>query len=216
MLVNDETIRSQDETHILHPSSRMLFRFWETMRAEHPAPRRQDLDLTQIRTLLPHLFITEYTARGRMFRWRLAGTAICELFRNELTGSNMLAGWDAFEADTISRFLSNTITNRQPCILRYRLKTDRGQIIGAELAGFPMLAADGVSTHIFGGVFAFRETHSLGYASVDSYELSAARSIWTENLPMGTPARSPDAPVLRNFQVISGGRGETQASRMPN
>ena len=36
MLVSDEMFESQDETHILHPSSRALFRFWETMRAERP------------------------------------------------------------------------------------------------------------------------------------------------------------------------------------
>ena len=209
MSVSGEYNASQDETHILHPSSRKLFRFWEAMRAEKPAPSRDQLDLTQVRDLVPYLFIGEFVPRHRQFRWRLAGTAICELYRKELTGSDMLAGWDDFETATITRFLDGTITGRQPCMLRFRLETDREQVIGAELAGFPLTAADRRSTHIFGGLFPFRETLSLDYSGLVNFELAAARSIWTENLPTGMPTERPDSGALRNFRVIAGGRGST-------
>jgi hypothetical protein len=205
MLVNDDYATAQDETHILHPSSRKLFRFWETMRAEKAAPGRDELDLKKIRELVPNLFIAEYAPRSGLYRWRLAGTAICELFRRELTGNNMLADWDSFEADTISRFLASTIASRQPCILRFRLQTDRAQIIGAELAGFPMISADAKSTQIFGGLFTFREITTLDYTTLTRFEISAARSIWTENLPAAAQPPQADAPALRNFHLISGG-----------
>ena len=65
MLVNDEMFESQDETHILHPSSRALFRFWETMRAERSAPLRADLDLKKICSLVPHLFVAEFATKAR-------------------------------------------------------------------------------------------------------------------------------------------------------
>ncbi len=205
MLVNDETTLSQDETTILHPSSRMLFRFWEAMRGDNPQPRRDDLDLHQIRQLVPNLFIGEYAVKARMFRWRLAGTGICELFRRELTGTNMLAGWDAFEVDTISRFLSSTMNSKQPAVLRFRMYTDRDQIVGAEMAAFPMLAVDGVTTHLLGGVFPFRETWSLGYTALTGFELSAARLVWTENLPEAPPQEHPATVARRSFHVIPGG-----------
>ena len=207
MLVSDEMFESQDETHILHPSSRALFRYWETIRAERPAPSRADLDPGKIRSLVPNLFIAEYAAMARMFRWRLAGTAICEIYGRELTGSNMLAGWDGFETNIISRFLNATMTGRQPSVLRFRLQTDREQLIGTELMAFPLLAADGVTTHIFGGLFAFRETFSLGHSGLTHFQLSSARSVWTENLKaaVGPQAKSP-AATQRNFRLISGGR----------
>lgn len=205
MLVSDDCNTNLDETHILHPSSRKLFRFWEAMRAEKAAPSRDELDLKQIRPLVSSLFISEFSPKSRMFRWRLAGTAVCELYRRELTGTNMLAGWDSFETDTIGRFLHGTIDNLQPCLMRFRFHTDREQIVGAELAGFPMMAADGRSIHIFGGIFTFRETWSLGYSALTHFELSSARSIWTELLPSGIETAAGPARVSRNFQVIRGG-----------
>lgn len=205
MLVNDETAHSQDETTILHPSSRMLFRFWEAMRGDNPQPRRSELDLHQIRQLVPNLFIGEYADRAGMFRWRLAGTGICELYRRELTGTNMLAGWDAFETDTIRRFLSSTMTSKQPAVLRFRMYTDRDQIVGAEMAAFPMLAVDGETTHLLGGMFPFRETWSLGYTGLTGFELSAARLVWTENLPEAPVREHPAAAARRSFHVIAGG-----------
>ena len=208
MLVSDEMFESQDETHILHPSSRALFRFWETMRAERSAPLRADLDLKKIRTLVPHLFVAEFATKARVFRWRLAGTGICEIYRKEQTGANMLAGWDGFEADVIRRFLNATLTPRQPALLRFRLQTDNEQLIGTELMAFPMLAADGVTTHVFGGLFPFRETASLDYTALTRFELAAARSVWTENLPAQSTNSIAPAPALRNFQVISGGRSQ--------
>ena len=206
MLVTDEMLASQDETHILHPSSRALFRFWEKMRAERSAPARDDLDLTQIKSLVPNLFIAEYAAKQRTFRWRLAGTAICELYRSELTGGSLLAGWDDFEADIITRFLSSTLMKRQPAILRYRFQTDLDQVIGAELAAFPIVAADGVTTHIFGGLFTFRHVEPLGYTRIVRMEIGAARLVWTENLPESDEI--PQQPAKRRFQVITGGRDQ--------
>ena len=205
MLVSDELNSSQDETHILHPSSRALFRFWESVRAEKAAPRREELDLTRIRQLIPNLFIAEYAPKARMFRWRLAGTGICEVYHRELTGTNFLAGWDHFEADTIGRFLAGTIRHLQPCLMRFRFFTDRDQVFGAELVGFPLTAADGVTTHILGGLFPFRDAGALNYTALTHMELSAARSIWTELLPSDVPMAQVDLPVIRNFRVISGG-----------
>ena len=121
-------------------------------------------------------------------------------------GAWILHGDATIETDTISRFLSATIEARQPCVLRFRLETDRSQVIGTELAGFPLTAADGRSTHIFGGLFPFREIASLDYGSLIRFELAAARSIWTENLVLTTPAERPAALALRNFRVIAGGR----------
>ena len=205
MLVSNDSTSSNNETQILHPSSRALFRFWEAMRAEKAAPRRDDLDLKQIRPLVPNLFIAEYAPKARMFRWRLAGTGVCEIYRRELTGTNFLAGWDPFEADTIGRFLTGTIRHLQPCLMRYRFFTDRDQVIGAEMAGFPLTAADGRTTHILGGLFTFRDVWPLGHTGIDRCELAAARSIWTQLLPSEVPAEPAESRVVRNFQVIAGG-----------
>ena len=139
MWVNEQARTSQEET--IHPASRMLFRAWETMRGGRSAPSRHDLDLAQMRKLVANLFIAEH-ADGS-FRWRLAGTAIGGLLGREVTGSDVLEGWDRFEAGVIRRFLSGVSGTHQPALLRMRFTTDRDQAIVAEMAAFPMLAADG-------------------------------------------------------------------------
>jgi hypothetical protein len=207
MLVNDELHSSQDESRILHPSSRTLFRFWETMRGDRSAPDRSDLDLKQLRDLVPWLFIAEYAAKTRMFRWRLAGTGICELHRRELTGANMLAGWDSFEADVISRFLSSTLHTFQPSVLRMRFRTDHAATIGVEMPAFPIIAADGATTHLFGGVFPFSDSYASHYNHIESREITAAHSVWTEYLPSSINQQDQGlrGAHRRPFRLIKGG-----------
>lgn len=203
MLVKDEMHASQDETHILHPSSRMLFRFWDSMRAEQPAPHRDQLDLKCVRALVPSLFIAQPDPKNRSFQWRLAGTAVCDLYRRELTGTSMLDGFDAFECDVIRRFLGATMSRQQPAMLKIRMTTDLGQEIGAELAAFPIFAADGVSIHILGGLFPFRDASALGYSAITRKDLVGARLVWTENLP--DPVETAPLAGRPRLQVIPGG-----------
>ena len=208
MLVNEESETSQAPSQILHPGSRALFSFWETMRAAESAPGRSALNLRHIPDLVPNLMIMEPDGTTGGFRWRLAGTAVCGLYRRELTGTDALLGWDNFEADVVKRFLGGVVHSLQPCLLRFRLFTDLQQLIGAELIGLPIQASGG-GIHVFGGVFPFREIYSLPHQAITAIELSGARSIWTEYLPgdrlAGELSRSGNRP-LRPFQVITGGR----------
>lgn len=202
MWLTDEIHASQGEAHVLHPSSRLLFRYWEAARAEQSAPRRDQLDLKSIKHLLPHLFIAEADPRHRTFRWRLAGTSLCDLHRRELTGTSLLSGFDDFECEVIRRLLGATLSRRQPAMLRFRFITDLGQEIGTELAAFPIVAADG-SFHILGGLFPFREVSMLGYSAIVQQDVVGARLIWTENLPDTiVPAITSARPRLK---LIAGG-----------
>lgn len=205
MLVNEESETSQAQSQVLHPGSRALFSFWETMRAQEAAPRRSALDLKQIRDLVPNLTIIEADSATGGFRWRLAGTTVCALYQRELTGANALLGWDSFEADVVSRFLNGVVHGLQPCLLRFRMFTDLHQLIGAEMIGLPV-QANGGGIHIFGGVFPFRDIQPLGHRAISALELSGARSIWTEHLPGDRLVRQPGPVRLRPFHVIKGGR----------
>jgi hypothetical protein len=206
MLVNDKNETNQAETHILHPGSRSLFRFWETIRAERAAPNRDDLDLQQIRGLVPNLFMLEQDHIRQTYKWRLAGTKTCELFRRELTGSDALAGWDKFESSTIKRLLDGVVTNLQPCLVRFRLNTTLGQMIGAEMIGLPLQARNDVRIHVFGGLFTFRDIENLGYDGIAYLELSGARAIWTEHLPGDRLVQGLRGASAGPFRIIQGGR----------
>ena len=185
-----------------------MFRFWETVRAERAAPNRAELDLKQIGRQAPDLFIIEHSLGN--YRWRLAGTRICELYRRELTGRDCLAGWDCFERDTIGRFLGAVTGTLQPCVLRFRLVTSHSQTIGVEMVGLPLVERSGESVHVFGGLFPFRDIAPLTYDHIVVQEISSARTIWTQHLPgdqLAARLRAvPGQGTFKPFELIPGGR----------
>ena len=208
MLVNDTSELSQAESHILHPSTRALYRYWEAIRAESAAPNRDDLDLRQISEIVPNLMMLERDHMRQTYKWRLAGTQTSLLYRRELTGTDALTGWDKFERDTIKKLLDTVVTSLQPCLIRFRLTTTMDQVIGAEMLGLPLHARNGSRFHVFGGIFPFRDISQLGYDGIKQLELSGARTIWTEHLPgdkllAGLPNSSK---AMAGLRLIQGGR----------
>ncbi len=203
MVVTGEIETSQAESQILHPSSRALFRWWETMRAESAAPHRALLDLKQVGELVPNLFIIERDRPRHGYRWRLAGTRICELYRRELTGSDVFSGWDNFERETVRRLLDGVAGRLQPAIMRLRLHTSLSQTIGAEWIALPLQPQNRTGIQVFGGLFPFRDISGLSYDAINLQEMASARVIWSEPLP-GDSLMSGTSG-FRPFQVIPGG-----------
>jgi hypothetical protein len=208
MLVNDSKEASQAHAHIKHPGTRALFSFWEKIRGEKAAPNRDDIDLRQIAAIVPNLIMLERDYLHQTFKWRLAGSQISQLYRQHLTSTDALAGWRGFERDTLKKLFTMVVTRLQPCLVRYLLTTDTGQVIAAELVGLPLLARNGSRFHILGGIFPLCDISNFGYSAITFLELSAARSIWTEPLPGDKLVASLNNPGIRppGLRLIRGGR----------
>lgn len=198
---------------ILHPGCRQLFRHWEQMRGEAASAPREALNLRAIRHIVPWLAILEREADRQVYRWRLAGTGVCHLWGQNLTGRVVLEDFAEFERATCLRLFDTVIGAQQPCIARIRATSGHGDDVGLELLALPVLGRNGGPVHILAGIMPFREPEWLGAKPLAAFELSAARVIWTEPLPhdhaiarlrhhRGGPRR-----MQRNFlTVISGGR----------
>jgi len=208
MQTTDTTKATATPEEILHPGSRALFRYWEGVRGEMSAPPRDWLNLQKIRMLVPYLFMIERKP-GQGYFWRLAGTRVCELWGKELTGGPAFIQGDRFERDSISRLLDGVVDAHQPFVLRFRVGSEAGPSVAAELVGVPLRARHGNATYVFGVIMPFREVARAANDPVTSFELSAARIIWTEPVPgldWGPQAKSPPAKSQQGFQVINGGR----------
>lgn len=203
-----ETIEvSEPNTEILHPGSRKLFRYWESIRGESAAPSRDLIDLKCLKDMVPWLFVFEQSWARKRFNWRLAGTGVCQLWRMELTGTDVLQGWDRFEHDTAFRLLEGVAIGLQPCAFRLRLITSLGHHLPVEMIALPIRARGDIATHIFGAVMPFRDLSSHGYDSISAVHLLSARVIWTEPVP--GDSLIDDRAWRREFspfQVITGGR----------
>jgi hypothetical protein len=91
------------------PTSRQLYAYWDRVRNGREAPRRVKVEPAKIAALLPETFIAECT--GMLgYRFRLAGTKICEQFGRELRGADLLSLWDTDDRDAVASLLRNVFS----------------------------------------------------------------------------------------------------------
>ena len=197
---------------IMHPASRTLFRFWESARGEMAAAKKQDLDLKEIASILPNLFILERDIHKPAYKWRLAGTGICQLWGQELTGQYVLENWPDFEKQTMASGFDMVVATLQPTVARFKAITELGSEIGVEFISFPIQDSKSGAIQILGTAVPFRSPAWLGTQRLVRFELSAMRKIWTDCLPGDNVAASRYNGVLNRkkappfLKVIEGGR----------
>lgn len=215
-MIEQQPHENDQDTQMLHPGSRQLFRYWETLRAEKAYPRREDVDFAAIKAVMPDLVVIERDYLRNSFRYRLAGSRVCSLFDQNLTGKDVFTNWDHFETDVIRRHLEIALTRFQPAVIRMRLTTDREQQLAAELVVLPVQMQNSNRVQLIGGMFPFRPAAGLGHVAIKARELVSARVIWTEHqgaLPVQLEVVFPmvgERPVSRSFRLIDGGLTTTK------
>jgi hypothetical protein len=131
---------------------------------------------------------------------------VCEFWGMELTGKPAFPEGERFERETVGRLLDGVIDRHQPFVLRFRLSSLLELKVAAEFIGLPLRARNGGTTYVFGVIMPFRQASRPRHDRVTTFELSAARTIWTEPVPgagNGPAKTSPQA-----FQIINGGRAD--------
>ncbi len=88
-----------------HKTSQTLFSYWDAVRGNRPTPRRFEIDPAKIAGILPSTFILE-RVDAEAYRFRPAGTRVCEIFGVELRGSNFLDGWSPPDRLALVRHLA--------------------------------------------------------------------------------------------------------------
>jgi hypothetical protein len=107
-----------------HKTCQQLYAYWNDIRGGRIAPRRFDIEPSRIAPILPETFMLERTD-FETYRFRLAGTRLCEQFRTEFRGTDFLEGWGSEDRLELQRGL-----------LRI---AEQGGALQAELAAFPEL-----------------------------------------------------------------------------
>lgn len=194
---------------ILHPASRWLFRYWETIRGEKSYALRDDIKLTAIRQQLPWIFIAERGLSGAHVL-RLAGTGICSLWGGNMTGKCLSDSWSRFESQTMSGLMEGALKECQPFVMRIRARSACGNVAGLEILGLPVMDQTNGAMQIFGLAIPFRMPDWLGRDRLTTFELSSVRIIWTDHVPQRpvplhphNRRRSKTSPSLT---LINGGR----------
>lgn len=196
---------AQAGAQLLHPGSRILFRHWESVRAERPCPERNDMDLRAISKLMPALAVIEKDQTTNSPMFKLAGTAICDLFQRQMTGADVGLAMEHFERRVVDETLLRSLQTLQPCLIRLRFLSVEGTATTAEFLSLPVLNRSIGSYQLFSGIFSFAEQSNGKSNTLARIELVATRMIWTEHL-IGEQFSGQPAP--HHFRVIQGGMSQ--------
>ena len=114
-----------------------LFLYWNRLRDGRPAPRRNEIEPADIRSLLGDTFILEEDARGQAV-FRLAGTRLCALFGKELKGFVFSSLWSDRDRRIVNRLAGNAF--RDNCVVALSLEghSRAGRMIAMELVLLPI------------------------------------------------------------------------------
>jgi hypothetical protein len=207
-----------------HRTNKALFAYWNSVRAERIAPQRFEIDPSRISAILPHTFILE-RIDAETFRYRLAGTRMCEIFGCELRGTNFLDGWAAMDRLPLLRQFSVLASQGAVMVLDVKLAIVGEESVACEVLLLPLLHTRGTIDRILGSFSPLETPPWLAATPVSAKYLIANELIWPSHDPRAVLTRAPAAlepDVLRQrtarvvrserrqFRVVEGGRSGSE------
>jgi hypothetical protein len=198
-----------------------LYAYWNAIRAGRVAPRRLEVEPSRIGSILPETFMLERVGSAS-YRYRLAGTRLCEIFGTELRGTDILAGWSAIDRATVAGNLASTCEQGAATLLTIEAGAEPARRVQLEVIMLPLLHSSNAIDRVIGAMSPLSSPHWLGYEHLTAKRLLRHDLIWPDGRPravldrIGTQAISrPGAPAMRTvgserrrlFRVLDGGKG---------
>lgn len=208
-----------------HKTSETLYAYWNAVRGTHLAPRRFDIEPAKISGILSSTFMLE-RIDAKTYRYRLAGTAVCNLFGAELRGTNFLDGWPPDDHLLLTRRFS-VLSGRGAAELIHLEAAPTGRAsVPFELLLLPLRHTGETLDRVLGSFVALDNPGWLGHLPLTSKRLIANEFIWPAENPGSEPvgkanplfARPAHVPLAltpnggrivrserRQFRVLNGG-----------
>jgi len=199
-------------------ASLWLFTYWNELRNGRKAPNRYEIEPRKIGPLLPETFILE-TDESRSFRFRLAGTRICETYGYELKGLDFVSFWkDRNEREAVESLLHTIKEDGSAGLLEFTATTDDGESCKFEILLLPLIHAGERVNRIMGSLSPVEEPYWLGSKRLSAQKLDDLDLIWpdikpdfsrSENDKLTISPSGIDRIVSSNgrlFRVIDGGK----------
>jgi hypothetical protein len=132
---------------MMQRTSQILFAYWNEVRAGRIAPRRFEIEPSRIGSILSETFILErmstleHTGPAAVtpasstqprpelrpvYRYRLAGTKLCEQFGDDFRGRDFLDDWDLDDRATLEQTLSGMSERGGVSVITFEASTSAG------------------------------------------------------------------------------------------
>jgi hypothetical protein len=188
-------------------TTRTLYGYWNELRAGRLAPHRLEIEPSRIAGILCETLMLERLS-AEAYRYRLAGTRLCELFGSELRGHDFLDGWSSEDRALLKRCLS-AICDQGGVVVLALETGDRRRRLQLEAILLPLLYSDGI-TRILGAMSGAAD-HWLVHEPNGPLRLLHAELIWPDGRPHGLlPGCSRDAFPLQSGETPGGASARTR------
>ncbi len=211
-----------------HKTSETLFTYWDRVRGNRGTPRRFEIDPGKIASILPSTFILE-RIDAENFRYRLAGTQVCDMFGSELRGTNFLGGWTLTDRGALVRHLA--ALSKQGAVETIHLEAApvARPSIPFEMILLPLRHTGESIDRVLGALSPLEVPQWLGELPLVFKRIISQELIWPSGVETSKPADPVVAgvPVLkpgqhgrvvrsdhRQFRVFEGGLGRTDSDKI--
>jgi hypothetical protein len=191
------------------PTSRQLYAYWDRVRNGRVAPRRFEIEPARIPGLLPETFIAE--GAGLLgFRFRLAGTKICEQFGKELRGIDLLSLFDDKDPERLAAVLHSVFTDGAVGHGLFRSFSSPNRQASFELVLMPLIHTGETINRLLGVITAVEPPFWLGGEPLVRHELIELHLHWPDGPPADAPREGAEIVRLspRRFRILDGGLAE--------
>ncbi|MGV1794969.1 PAS domain-containing protein [Rhizobium sp. A37_96] len=163
-----------------------IFTYWEQIRGNADAPLRNLIQPSAVSHILPELFILENTADDSP-RFRLAGTAICNLMGREIRGENFAALWASSQQDDPVRIAAGVMTHVVPASINATGYCISGRSMAFEMVLMPLRTSGDTCDRLLGCLTPAVHSTWLGNERLEFLALDRSRLLHER------PARLVDA-----------------------
>lgn len=198
-------------------TSQILYRYWNEVRGTRLAPTRFEIEPGRITEILSETFILE--GEGRSFKFRLAGTRMCEQLGCELRGKEFLELFGEEDVAVLSRSIEAITAQGAVGVLELEARDPSERAVTFEMILLPLVHTGRTISRCLGAMSAIDAPMWLGTLPLRPAGLLRHSLHWPDGRPHEVIARGNQAPFLpglasarivrhqrRQFRVLDGGR----------
>ncbi len=156
---------------MLHNGTQQLFDYWNEIRGDARAPARVDISPAAIASILPSTFILEQDD-DKHFSFRLAGTALCLLFGQELKGHRFCNLLDHDDRNLARRLLTAAQSERIGTLLKLHAVADADRAVDLEAILLPL---SDTQPRLLGAIHALQMPYWAGAEPLTSVKIADVR-----------------------------------------
>lgn len=161
--------------------SKQLYSYWLNLKGSRAAPERNEIEPSDIRTLLGDTFILEINHQAKYVIYRLAGTRLCASYGRELKGLGYLVHWNEEDNLDVLQSITSVYTNNIPCVISHHNQTDQKRFVEFETLMLPLAPIDDGTSRILGISSPGKVPFWLGAEPITSHRLRSVRQMRNSN-----------------------------------